>query len=238
MLFQHGFSVACILMLTVLLISCSGGGSPLAPGVTDGLTQSRAGTQNGNNSRVLWGYWNVVIDPASMDVEIVPLRNAMFNANVTMFMQPPAGSITNLKIDILDMSTYFDDGRIDVDVSLSHPFSGLVDYTGFDVFGIFINDGPATDSINSDLMYAYENVDAAILLNQDGFTRWFNYPEFTGGPPILGFTPGALGNIPDPTATINPYKYFADGLDSDFFHGRNTRWRTPFSDRWASPSLQ
>ncbi|MFH1675869.1 MAG: PKD domain-containing protein, partial [bacterium] len=64
--------------------------------------------------------------------------------------------------------------------------------------------------------------DVPMMPNPDGYTRWMNPTEFTFKG-ILGFTPGALGNSGFyPSATLNPYKYFTDGLQaydalSDFF---------------------
>jgi hypothetical protein len=60
----------------------------------------------------------------------------------------------------------------------------------------------------------------AVLLNPDGFSRWFNRPEFDGsGLPILEYWPGKLSNLHDPTATLNAYKVFADGLGlNDYYY--------------------
>jgi hypothetical protein len=52
-----------------------------------------------------------------------------------------------------------------------------------------------------------------ILLNPDGWTRWHNHEEFTTEG-LFGFTPGAKGNLPNPSATLNPYKLYADGLSA------------------------
>jgi len=207
---------ALTLITVLILLGCSGGGSgtnPMLPDLSENTGQKS--TRSADAHRDLWGWWEVTIDPISKSVEIVPIRSAMFRANVTQWMQPPIGNLNNLKIDIVDMSTYMTDGRIVVDVSLTHPFPGLVEYTGFDVNGIFINDLSAVDSLNPDISYPLENIDAGILENPDGFTRWFNYPEFAGSIPILGYTPGYLGNIEEPSATLNPYKYFSDDLGAE-----------------------
>lgn len=196
-------------LIAMGVLGCSGNSFPLVPD----MTADRTSSEKANVShRDLWGWWSVSIDPAGWQVEIIPLRSAMFRANVTQWMQPPVGKLSNLKIDVVDTSTYLTDGRILVDVSLTHPFPGLAEYTGFDVNGVFINDGTVADSLDSSILYTIDSSSAAVLLNADGYTRWFNYPEFKGGLPILGYTPGKLGNMPAPSATLNPYKYFADGL--------------------------
>ncbi|HDS29503.1 MAG TPA: hypothetical protein ENN67_00525, partial [Firmicutes bacterium] len=48
----------------------------------------------------------------------------------------------------------------------------------------------------------------------DGYTRWWNSTEFTDPAGIFAYKPGAMGNLPYPSATLNPYKYFADNLSN------------------------
>ena len=192
-------------MLIVLLFGCSsgsGGSNPAMPDMTSGTQQQLEG-QSVQAHKDLWGWWAVTIDPAAGTAEVVPCREPMFRANVTQWMQPPAGSITNLRINIVDLSTYMIDGRIVVDVSLTHPFPGLVDYTGFDVHGIFMHNGPSTDGLDPTITYAWETSEAAILENPDGYTRWWNYTEFQGPMPVLSYTPGALGDLEAPSAILN-----------------------------------
>ncbi|HEX9745683.1 MAG TPA: hypothetical protein VGB30_09670 [bacterium] len=43
----------------------------------------------------------------------------------------------------MDVSDYFTDGKIDVTVSLTHPFAGIDQYHGFDVGGVFMHNGNA-----------------------------------------------------------------------------------------------
>ena len=51
----------------------------------------------------------------------------------------------------------------------------------------------------------------------DGYTRWFNLHEFSeGGMPLFQYAQGKLATPGFPgTATLNPFKYFADGLDEN-----------------------
>jgi hypothetical protein len=72
---------------------------------------------------------------------------------------------------------------------------------------------------NHDLMHSSLGADQFMLDDPvdgkggpDGYTRWFNLTEFTT-PGLFGYTPG-VGPAHDfsGTATINPYKYFCDGL--------------------------
>ena len=120
----------------------------------------------------------------------------------------------------LDLSLLASEGRLDCTVALKHPFPGLDKYDGFDVWGVFINNGSKALQYQG-LAYAdLASGTDAILLNPDGYTRWYNQPEFDGdGPPILEYWPGKLSNLPDPTAQLNPYRIFADGLgvEDDYY---------------------
>ena len=205
-----GLPLVGITFLLTLLVSCSGGNSPLTPGPDNELTQHKVIDSATNESRVLWGYWSVNIDQSTGSVEIIPLRGAMFNANVTMFMQPPISPVNLLKIHINPASD-LPNGLVDVDVTLEHPFKSLPIYRGFDVRGIFMANGSETVLSVPGLHRAAP--DEAMVLNPDGYTRWWNPSEFGPIGKIFGFQYGKLGFPYKPTATLNPYKYFADDLD-------------------------
>jgi hypothetical protein len=89
--------------------------------------------------------------------------------------------------------------------------------------GVFMGDGSNYLVYNSpNLNYGVENVDQTMQDDPndgdggrpDGFTRWFNATEFFT-PGILGYTPGKMATAGYvPSATLNPYKLFADGLDA------------------------
>jgi len=201
---RYGF-LTIILVTTIILTACAGTSNPVESGLS-GNSSPDAST-NGN----LWGYYDVAIDTASGAVEIIPIRTAEFAANVTVFLQPPLGTTQNMGIHIVDMSDYMTTGRIDVDVTLTHPFPGLDMYTGFDVMGVFIHYWDWNSEYDTSLAWPRTS-DAARLLNPDGYTRWYNPEEFLS-PNILGFVDGALGTKNAGfDATLNPYKYFCDGL--------------------------
>lgn len=163
----------------------------------------------------LWGYWQVSINPLSKEVEIIPLRSAELSVNVTTFLQPPAGKLSNLGIILTDVSKWMSEGKLTVDVRLTHPFPGLHQYTGHDVRGIFIAPGEIQSNFDSAVIYTSLLGDQPRLLNADGCTRWWNPLEFPAGPPIFSYIPGKLGTNGNFNATINPYKYFAEGLGAD-----------------------
>ena len=177
-----------ILLLAMVSASCSSGFAT-SPG------QSTVGPDRCvNNPHHLWGLWTVYVDANAGTIQAVPQRQTELRVNVLPFLEPPA--LEYLKIDFSDLQiippTGGEDGRILVDVLLTHPFEGLTEFTGFDVKGIVF--GPTID-------------------NRDGTTRWWNPPEFYGDG-MFGFQPGLLGN-PDThlfTETLNDYKYFCEGL--------------------------
>jgi len=200
------------ILACVLLLSCARSSTgPILPAADPAQTARASDSSQG---RAVWGLWDVTIDPSSGTIEAVPLRGAEFKANVTMFLQPPAGKTSNLKFENLDLTDYFTEGVLTLDVGLTHPFPGLDVYTGFDVMGAFMHDGSYISSYDPGATWGRKGVDA-VLLNADGYTRWFNALEFPK-PGILGYTPGAMGSKNfTPGATLNPFKYFADGLDVD-----------------------
>jgi len=199
----------CILItLGLTLVGC-GGTSPTFPPVNDELTSVRGSQDHGSN-RVLWAYYDIKFDPATSQFEVTPLRSAMFNVNITRFMEPPISPVNMISLSIDGVASDILNGLIVVDVTITHPFPGLDKYRGFDVRGIFISDGETALPGNSDLIYA--GVGKSRVLNCDGYTRWWNPTEFTSET-IFGYEPGNLGLPVYPTAILNPYKYFCDDLD-------------------------
>ncbi|MFH1676902.1 MAG: PKD domain-containing protein [bacterium] len=209
----------------ILISSCSGGNSPVVPG--DVLT-GNANSQPGQTH--LWGYYDVYLDIPSQTAMVSVNRSAMFTANVTKFVN---GAAANLAFDIIGIPIGVDYVDVDIDVTIKHPFPGLTQYNGYDVRGIFMGNGSKTLAYNSpDLIFAdlpfdgagpdqqmydynvggYGDIHDGEVGNPDGYTRWFNKTEF-GTPGLFGYTPGKFASPGyNPTATLNPYKYFADGL--------------------------
>jgi len=201
-------------------MGCSGGKvNPLTP------TNDLAGNAAINATQThLWGYYDVYIDIPTQTATAVPNRGAMFSANVVQFVNSPVSNLSFL-INGTPVDPAFVD--VDIDVSITHPFSGLTMYNGYDVRGIFIGNGTPTLKYDTpDLKYAghkgttdQEMYDYALTTgdpgkygNPDGYTRWFNPTEF-GTTGLFGYTKGAVATPAySGTATLNPYKYFADQL--------------------------
>jgi len=212
----------CIPVLILVLIGCSGSSSnPAAPPADEqGLTQGAVTGQGlSGPSAVVWGFWDITIDPATWETEIVPIRAANLTVDVVKFLQPPAGLVNGVWVSVTDNSEFITEGKLVLDVTLGHPFPGYDQFTGFDVLGVFIHTGGK--------FYDYDLVDdiefpdgvtSAVLENADGYTMWMSPELFPEDGTIFTYMPGILGTDDFPgidAADVNGYKYFADSLASD-----------------------
>jgi len=232
---KPGFHAGLLILMMLVISACSGGSDPISGSLTggdEGLTSPRAA--NLESTTMLWGYWNIGIDTETDMVEILPMRGAMMHVNAVLWMQPPAGSVANLGIAIIDDSEYISTGELSIDVSLSHPFPGLDQYSGFDIMGVFMTDGHESLQSQSGVTISDGGIQDAALLNADGYTRWWNQDEFAvAGMKIFSYIPGKLGiEAATLDARINPYKYFTDGLgatdDCNLFIAENSVDRGKF----------
>lgn len=212
--------LVAMLVCVFAVMGCSGGGgNPVTPSDTGPGMTAGTPTHGGQSQTHLWGYWDVTIDVESQTVEAVPVRSAMFSANVVQFIN---GRPPGLQFVILETPIGPDYTDVDIDVSLIHPLPGLPQYDGYDVRGIFIGDGAMAMDYGSGITYADPALDQIMIPDPDdgvggpdGYTRWWNTLEFTI-PGVLGYTHGDLatpGYRGD--AIINAYKYFADGLNAE-----------------------
>ena len=198
------------IIILAFFVSCSSGNSrnpvtPIAPpGSVPDLSPAAIPT---DSHTMLWGYFDLFMDPDEMKVEAVPNRTAGYSINVVQFLNANPLGVTvsfNGKTVVPGYIT------IDMDVTITHPLNNAK-FDGYDVRGVLLGRGSQTMLYDTGLNYAVKDVDQE-LLNADGYTRWFNFPEFIS-PGIFGYTPGILappGYNPD--ATLNPYKYFGEGL--------------------------
>lgn len=221
--------ITSVMAALFLLLGCiNHGENPISGNPSTDLELDVRTSGSGTHTH-LWGYYDVYIDIPTKKIHAVPNRNAMFAANVVEFLN---GKTANMAFKIID-TPVDPDGKfidVDIDVSIKHPFPGLTQYNGYDVRGVFLGNGSKTLKYSSDLkyfargaadqeMYDYNltsgDIHTGLVGMPDGFTRWFNAVEF-GTPGLFGYTKGiyATKNY-GPTATLNPYKYFADGLDPD-----------------------
>jgi len=218
---MRGAFIVCM-CATLLVIGCTNnnGNQPTSP-TLDNLPKKSE--RSGGN--LLWGLWQVKIDPAKRDCAITPLRSAALSLNLTGIMES-AGPLVNINIDwdslYIDTDSMDDFGAhrgLEVDVILTHPLKEPDNvFMGFDVRGIVF--GPR-------------------VLNADGLTRLMNPNDFPDPPSAFGYWDGLLGT-PDKYANYDPeesgYKYFADGLGTDasvyffFSNPENIALRGRFSE--------
>jgi hypothetical protein len=161
----------------------------------------------------------VFINAEDRIVEAIPDRQGMFTANVVNFLNQSAANLSFAINKTVPGPDYLD---IDIGVTLRHPFPGMSQFDGYDVRGVFMGDGSSVMEYNSDLAFPVNGADQFMLADPaaagygapDGYTRWFNISEFTtGGMPLLSYTQGKFASPGfNGTATLCPYKYFADGL--------------------------
>ncbi|MFH1676615.1 MAG: PKD domain-containing protein, partial [bacterium] len=172
------------------------------------MTGAVANPANSDYGHSLLGYWDVLVNPDGPSVEFVPLRTSEMHLNAIKFLE---GAQMNISLGAKPVN---DNGTLYVQIVLKHPFTGALQFCGFDVKGIFLSLGSETGFGDSELKIA--GVHETRLINADGFTRWWNPAEFMGSG-IFGYLPGKLGYPLDPTkaAKLNGYKLFADGLAAD-----------------------
>jgi len=198
--------IAALIACMLVALGCSGGGGgPVLPTTGPAMTESIS--HAGQVQTHLWGLYDCYIDIENQTVEAIPSREATFAANVVQFIQKPGALVFNI------ISTPAGTGYVDViiDVTISHPFPGMAMYNGYDVRGVFMGDQSASLSYSSALKVAVNGTDQ-YMLNPDGYTRWFNKPEFPT-PGLMGYTPGKFATPGySPSATLNAYKYYADYL--------------------------
>ncbi|MFH1675479.1 MAG: hypothetical protein ABIC40_00540, partial [bacterium] len=198
--------------MIILLFGCSSGrtSDPLIPDSQTG--KGSGGSIEPGLNHSLLGYYSFIIDPENNGIEIIPLRETMLHLNALRFLEPPP------PFKIITSGFTFDGEKADLDVKLVHPFPGLTKYTGFDVCGIVITSGSISGFSDPDIVVAGEG--DTHLINADGLTRWWNPREFphNSSTPVFGYIDGVKG-VPDSkanfSATLNGYKYFADGLSKD-----------------------
>lgn len=210
----------------LIVLACGNSEEALSPSTTD-RTNNIAATPQHN----LWGMYDVAINAQTGEIESVPIRTADFNANVVRFLQPPLAPFQLMSIKLNQLESDLPAGRINMEITLRHPFPGNTVFRGFDVHGIVMADGLVESKYNPELKW--NSPDGTRMINPDGFTRWWNQVEFTSYGKIFGYTEGHLakpGYIS--TSTLNPYKLFAFGLDST-----QPYYQLPVDQRWTFPAV-
>lgn len=188
-------------------LSCNVPRDPVTPDALLSSQQAVSSGREGDSSRIIWGLWDVIIYKDGRS-EVTPIRQGSFHLNALQFLEPPVLKGLSISDTVVDVPG----NLVKTDVVLTHPFPGMNQFMGFDVRGIVLM--PGSQIPFSDPSLIFSGPDEPKLLNPDGLTRWWNPKEFPGTG-IFGFKEGLLGKKGGAgvfTATLNGYKYFADGL--------------------------
>jgi len=211
--------ILTVVLFVTLALGCSGSGvdrNPLAPSTPptpdptspNDLTANADVTSDCDCGHRLWGFWQGAIDPDTGEVELVSVRDILFHVNIVGYLQAPMPPGLDAQINNFNQ----DEGLVDIDLTITHPFANS-NLRGFDVRGILMGAGEAYAS-QVDPTITFPKPNAFRVLNADGYSRWWNAPEFSSGG-LYGFVPGDLGlKTYIPQSTVNGYKYFADVLEA------------------------
>jgi len=211
-----GITLILILLCGTCLLGCMDGHSvelnPSSPSL------HKPGSAPGARSPQLWGLYEINIDIDSGIVDAIPMRSALFEANVVNFLNSDP---ENLSFELKGVNAAADFIDIDIDIGITHPFGGMEGYRGYDVRGVLIGNGSSNFKSDANLAFATPGIDTVMLGDPkgdgggpDGYTRWFNPGEFHV--PGLGGYTGGIYSTPGFTgmSIINPYKVFAYGLNA------------------------
>ena len=214
-----------IVLLSILAVGCaSGRENPALP--TDdfadfhNIGQSNASVQS---NRLLWGLWEITISADRQTVEIITARSEQMHLNVVRLIEV-SPCVTCLKIDNIKV---VEPNVLEADLTLIHPYPGLLQYTGFDVRGVFISQANYTFP-TSGRKIAW-GTDVPMVLNSDGYTALFNpteFPETKPGFPALRYIPGKYATGGDLTATLDPYLAFRRDAPRCMFEAGGSETRT------------
>jgi len=196
-----------IIILLPVLNGCGGDGShPVMP-LSDRQAPELSVTRDNGNSHHPAGFFLISINKETLETDIARLRSGMWHFNLTGILNGTMG------IGVQGVPAESDpaNGLFVMDITLTHPFPESEQFAGFDVKGIMIT--PGTESLGG---VTITSPSETRLENADGYTRWWNPVEFTNSG-ILGYTNGSYSNADavSLTATVNPYKYYADVLDPE-----------------------
>ena len=130
------FALIRALFITVLfsmLVGCAGSQNPTVPPQSDPLLPKLTSTISypSDHNRHLWAYGLIKVNEDHSQWDFVPLRVMDFHLNALNLLEQ--GQCHNCVS--IEKVTKLGNGLVDVDVSITHPFPGLAQYTGFDVKG-------------------------------------------------------------------------------------------------------
>ena len=226
-----GISLRSLLLAAGLIIlsGCAGTQPPVIPADTNspgqglqsaaddvlpGLTAaSDSSVVENAQYHYLWLYQEVLVDPVTLDFEIIPTRVPSGHWNILTWLEN--GPCTNcFKLKGI---TPTPDSTLLCDIEILHPFSDPK-LTGFDVRGIAMFAGSETFPVSGLIASNRASGDGEVV-NADGYTTLYNWTTEGSGPAGLqGYMDGKLATPTLPSATLNAYKRF---ISDDVANTRN-----------------
>ncbi len=199
------FLAIVVAMGSIACLGCHSDPTSPDPGLL--AEQDNQPSESSSGTRHSLGFYFLAFDAANGTIEVLSGRSTEWHFNLTGVLNGTMGVSAAMVPGESDPGI----GLFVLDITLAHPFGTEPQLAGFDVKGILITPGAL---VIGPLVLA--DVDETRLENADGYTRWWNPTEFTE-PGMLGYTEGnlALGPTSALTATVNPYKLFADILGAE-----------------------
>lgn len=191
-----------IVFLYLVLIHSGCRGNPVQP--VHQPEEISALPSGNSDSHLCLGMYSISIDSETLTVTAVPARTSDVHLNLSRVFI----NTFNLAIAVIPGESDPANGLFTLDFTLTHPIPMHPEFTAFDIRGIVMSPG----SLDIDTVI-FSGLDETQLENADGFSRWWNPTEFTD-PGIFGYEDGLFTNTTSGvlTATVNPFKYFADIL--------------------------
>jgi hypothetical protein len=218
-----------IVILTGVALGCARSGqAPVAPDTGPEGALARPSQMNAGPYR-LYGEWTFFINDTHDRVDVVPRREARFHLNALKFLEEYC---TNC-LSITGISKN-PDSTVDVQIRITHPFTGHPEYTGFDVKGIIMFQG--SHEIYNKSMYdplypqpyraSWRLLGDPELLNADGYSyRWSPWYDSGSDLPMYNYWPGKYSKG-TPTANINGYLSYYSNENRHMFETGKTVTRT------------
>jgi len=168
----------CVILAVLALIfstGCSGGKNIVSPELEASYGSAPSGVSDGG--RVIWAVFDFLIDPDTLDVQIIPPREASPHYNVTSFLLPPnCSDCVKIGIIGIDFATH----TYNIKVKLRNPTA----LDGYDVRGTL-------------RFFSFDNRE---LVNPDDYTKVFDdstpadinpFKVFAKTEPLRKFAAGA-----------------------------------------------
>lgn len=205
-----------------LISGCSMGNSPNPIIVESGYPNIVQLPQSEHN-RTLLGIWKISINTETLTAEASNIRTADMHLNAVKLLEvaPCTNCLTISNIHSISPS------ELEADLTLKHPYPGMLKYTGFDVRGILIT--PADYHFPLSGRNVTLNSKSFRMLNPDGFTSLFNAVEFpldSPLPPALKYTPGKYSTGGSLTSTLNPFIAYKQSAPRRMFKPGESETRT------------